>query len=293
MYYCSIHMAKLVQFVSFLLYLLIQILSMSILSDNLRILRARQKESQQKVADSLMITRVRYAKYEDGTSEPPIEILLRISKYFHLSIDLLVGVDIKKYPLEEMLNLPDNRILLPIMVDSSGNNKIEIIPQKASMGYLTGYSDPEYIENLQSISLPFLQNGKYRAFPASGDSMPPFKDGTYIVGKYIESLSELKKNKTYIFITSQEGITYKRFQQLNEKSINVSADNRFYEPYEIALSDLVEIWEYACSISTSEFDADTFSDQNVKDLFLELKKEINDVKNLFNTTADLGNDNPL
>jgi len=286
-------MAKLVQFVSFLLYLLIQILSMSILSDNLRILRARQKESQQKVADSLMITRVRYAKYEDGTSEPPIEILLRISKYFHLSIDLLVGVDIKKYPLEEMLNLPDNRILLPIMVDSSGNNKIEIIPQKASMGYLTGYSDPEYIENLQSISLPFLQNGKYRAFPASGDSMPPFKDGTYIVGKYIESLSELKKNKTYIFITSQEGITYKRFQQLNEKSINVSADNRFYEPYEIALSDLVEIWEYACSISTSEFDADTFSDQNVKDLFLELKKEINDVKNLFNTTADLGNDNPL
>ena len=156
---------------------------MSVLSDNMRFLRTKQKFSQQKVADTLFITRGRYAKYEDGSSEPPIEILMRISKYLSISIDLLVGVDIRKYPLEEMLNLPDNRILVPITVDTSGNNQIEIIPQKASMGYLNGYSDPDYIESLQTISLPFLRNGKYRAFPASGDSMPPYKDGTYIVGK--------------------------------------------------------------------------------------------------------------
>jgi len=87
---------------------------MSKLSDNLRFLRAGKQLSQQKVADLLMITRVRYAKYEDGTSEPPIEILMRISKYFSVSIDLLVAVDLRKYPLEEMLNLPDNRILVPI-----------------------------------------------------------------------------------------------------------------------------------------------------------------------------------
>ncbi len=251
---------------------------MSILSENLRLLRARQKLSQQKISDFLMITRVRYAKYEDGTSEPPIEILLRISRFFKISIDLLVGVDIRKYPLEEMLNLPDNRILLPIAVDVSGENKIEIVPQKASMGYLSGYNDPDYIESLQNISLPFLMHGKYRAFPADGDSMPPFKDGTYIVGKYLESISELKKNKTYIFVTINEGITYKRFQELTESSISVSADNSFYQPYNIALWDLVEIWEYACSISTNEFDADEFSGQNVKDLFLDLKKDLDEIK---------------
>jgi len=175
---------------------------MSKLSDNLRFLRARKQLSQQKVADLLMITRVRYAKYEDGTSEPPIEILMRISKYFIISIDLLVAVDLRKYPLEEMLNLPDNRILVPITVDSSGNNQIEIIPQKASMGYLNGYADPEYIENLQTISLPFLRNGKYRAFPVQGDSMPPYKDGAYIVGKYIEDLSELKLTKPIFSLPS-------------------------------------------------------------------------------------------
>ncbi len=247
---------------------------MSKLSDNLRFLRAGKQLSQQKVADLLIITRVRYAKYEDGTSEPPIEILMRISKYFSVSIDLLVAVDLRKYPLEEMLNLPDNRILVPITVDSSGNNQIEIIPQKASMGYLNGYADPEYIENLQTISLPFLRNGKYRAFPVQGDSMPPYKDGAYIVGKYIEDLSELKTDKTYIFITVNDGITYKRFQFHEADGICVKADNNFYEPYKIPLTEIKELWEFACSISTQEYEPEEFAQLSIQNLFVEIKDDI-------------------
>lgn len=254
---------------------------MSILSDNLRFLRDKQNLSQQKISDTLFITRSRYVKYEDGTSEPPIEILLRISKYFSISIDLLVSVDIRKYPLEEMLNLPDNRILIPITVDSSGNNQIEIIPQKASMGYLNGYSDPEYIESLQTISLPFLRNGKFRAFPADGDSMPPYKDGTFIVGKYVENLADLKTDKTYVFITTNDGITYKRFQFHESSFICVKSDNSFYEPLKIPLADIKEIWEFACSINTQEYDPDEFSGQNMKEMFLELKEDINQLKEKF------------
>ena len=254
---------------------------MSIFPDNLRFLRDKQNLSQQKISDTLLITRSRYVKYEDGTSEPPIEILLRISKYFSISIDLLVSVDIRKYPLEEMLNLPDNRILIPITVDSSGNNQIEIIPQKASMGYLNGYSDPEYIESLQTISLPFLRNGKFRAFPADGDSMPPYKDGTFIVGKYVENLADLKTDKTYVFITTNDGITYKRFQFHESSFICVKSDNSFYEPLKIPLADIKEIWEFACSINTQEYDPDEFSGQNMKEMFLELKEDINQLKEKF------------
>ena len=156
--------------------------------------------TQQELADTLIITRSRYVSYEDGRSEPPYDVLITMSKFFHISIDLLLTVNIRKYPLEEMMNLPDNRIVLPIIVDNLGNNSIEIIPQKASMGYLSGYSDPEYIESLQRISLPFLTNGKYRAFPAQGDSMPPFKDGSFIIGKYVEDIEDLKINKSYIFV---------------------------------------------------------------------------------------------
>jgi len=114
--------------------------------------------------------------------------LLKISRYFHVSVDLLISVDLRKVPMQDLLKLEDNRILLPIMVDPNGNNFIEIIPHKARAGYLSGYADPEFIQNLDQISLPFLREGKYRAFPIEGDSMPPHQEGSFIIGSYIEQL---------------------------------------------------------------------------------------------------------
>lgn len=247
---------------------------MSVFSDNIRFLRSKKNLSQQSFAENLGMSRVRYSKYEDGRSEPPYEILIGMSKFFNVSIDLLLTLDIRKYPVEQMINLPDNRIILPVVVDQLGNNSIEIIPQKASMGYLSGYSDPEYIENLQRISLPFLTHGKYRAFPAQGDSMPPFKDGSYIVGKYIENIDDLKPDRSYVFVTLNDGITYKRFTAKKENAITVSADNSFYDPYDIPLAELVEIWQYASGIFPEDFEPDRVDRYDLKEMFLELRKDI-------------------
>ncbi|MBN9313245.1 MAG: XRE family transcriptional regulator [Chryseobacterium sp. 39-10] len=252
---------------------------MSILSDNMRVLRSRMEYSQQKTADTLKITRGRYVKYEDGSSEPPIDILVRISRFFKVSIDLLVTVDIRKYPLDNLMELPNNRTILPIAVDGKGENKIEIVPQKAQMGYLKGYTDPDYIESLQTISLPFLRNGKFRAFPADGDSMPPYNDGTFIVGKYLESKDQLKAGRTYLFITRNDGIVYKRYAKQNKSGTLVSSDNTFYEPYEISWSDVMEIWEFACSINTKEISPESVDYHTIKEMFLNLKKEIGSLKN--------------
>jgi transcriptional regulator with XRE-family HTH domain len=247
---------------------------MSIFSENIRFLRTKRKATQQETADAVLLSRVRYSKYEDGRSEPPYEVLIRISKYFNLSIDLLLTVDIRKYPLEDILHLPDNRIVLPVIIDREGNNYIEIVTQKASMGYLSGYSDPEYIESLQQISLPFLTNGKYRAFPALGDSMPPFKDGSYIIGKYVENIEYLKPNKSYIFVTLNDGISYKRFKQRKKRAVTVAADNSFYKPYDIPLGEIVEIWQYASGIFPEDFEPDHYENYNLQDMFLEIRKEI-------------------
>jgi transcriptional regulator with XRE-family HTH domain len=247
---------------------------MSIFSENIRFLRTQKNLSQQELADKVLMSRVRYSKYEDGRSEAPYELLIRISKYFNVSIDLLLTVDIRKYPLEDILKLPDNRIVLPVVVDQLGNNSIEIVPQKASMGYLSGYSDPEYIENLQRITLPFLTGGKYRAFPAQGDSMPPFKNGSYIIGKYVENIDDLKLNKSYVFVTLNDGISYKRFISRNKKSITVAADNSFYKSYDIPLGEVVEVWQYASGIFPEDFEPDNFENYNLKEMFLEIRKDI-------------------
>lgn len=226
---------------------------MSIFSDNIRLLRGKSGKTQRELSEQITITASRYSSYENGKSRPPMDVLIRISRFFHVSIDLLLSVDLKKYPLEDMLKLPDNRIVLPVVVDQNGNESIEIVSQKASMGYLTGYSDPEYIESLQRISLPFLKNGKFRAFPADGDSMPPFKNGSYIVGKYMEGMNDLKSGNTYIFVTLNDGITYKRLTSKNKNSITVAADNTFYDPYEIPFEEILEVWQYASGIFPESF----------------------------------------
>lgn len=251
---------------------------MSLFSDNIRALRSKGQISQEKLAEKLQITRGRYVKYEDGTSEAPYDILKRIAQYYQLSIDILLSVDVTKIDVEKLIQLENNRLLLPIQVDTSGENVIELVTQKAKAGYLSGYADPEYIEQMQQISLPFLGTGKYRGFPIEGDSMPPHQDGDIIVGRYVEQLGEVLSGKTYILITRNEGVVYKRLNKQTNNKLKVSSDNFFYPPYEIKASNVLEIWEYQCSISRNDTQTDAIESTTIKNMFYELKKEITDLK---------------
>jgi len=248
------------------------------ISDNLKWLRSRRNLSQQEVADGMILPLDRYKKYEYGKNTPPADTLVIISQYYHISIDLLLTVDLRKISIDNLMQLEDNRIVLPITVDQEGNNLIEIIPHKAQAGYLSGYADAEYIENLQQIALPFLGPGKMRAFPINGDSMPPHNNQSIVVGKYVDNLGEIKKNKTYILITSSEGITYKRLGDKNDDSLIVIPDNIIYNPYEIKLSDILEIWEYVCHIGRDDTKLLTSESDTVKEMFLELKRDIHEIK---------------
>lgn len=251
---------------------------MSLFSDNIRHLRMKKELSQEIVAQGLAITRDRLAKYEGGKSQPPYETLVSISYYYHISIDLLLTADIRKIDIGSLMKLDDNRILLPIMVDAKGENTIEVIPHKARAGYLSGYSDPEFIESLQHISLPFLANGKYRAFPVSGDSMPPHRDGSFIIGRYVENLVEVRDGRTYILLTKEEGIVYKRMNKNGKNSLMLISDNTFYEPYAVKASDVLEIWEYACSIATKEFEPEHLEPQSIRELLYGIREEVKALK---------------
>jgi len=63
----------------------------------LKSLRLSKKLSQQDMADLLGITRQAYGRYESGQSEPDIENLRKLAKFFDVSIDyLLDGQEYKK-----------------------------------------------------------------------------------------------------------------------------------------------------------------------------------------------------
>ena len=248
------------------------------IADNLKWLRSKRNLSQQEVADGMHLPLDRYKKYEYGKNTPPAETLLVISRYYYISIDLLLTVDLRKISIENLLQLEDNRIVLPIVVDREGNNLIEIVPHKAQAGYLTGYADAEFIEGLQQLTLPFLGTGKFRAFPIDGDSMPPHNNKSFVVGKYIENLGEVRNDKTYILITVSEGITYKRLSKKNPDSFTVAPDNVIYSHYDIKLSDILEIWEYVAHIGRDDSKQEAASALSLEQMFQRLSNDMDEVK---------------
>ena len=228
---------------------------MSKIAKNIRVLRDLKKLSQEQLAEGLGINRSRLGAYEEGRNEPPIEMLVNLSSYFQISIDALVRGDLSKTDPEALMKIGKNRTLFPITVDRDGNDLIEVVPVKASAGYLKGYSDPEFIEELPNMNLPFKIVGKHRAFGIKGDSMPPLKDGSIAVGRYVESLDDIKDGQTYVILTKHDGLVYKRLYRKSKKGkvvFEFHSDNIAYLPYSVPTEEIIELWSFVCSLNIGD-----------------------------------------
>ncbi|WP_255070608.1 LexA family transcriptional regulator [Lacihabitans sp. LS3-19] len=225
------------------------------ISKNIAHLRHLRGVSQEYLANDLNITRSRLSSWEEHRAEPPIDLIVRLSEYFNVSIDSLLKIDLTKVnDLRDLLKIGGNRILFPVMVDGEGKDLVELVPIRASAGYLQGYSDESFIESLPRISLPFTDSGKFRGFPIQGDSMPPIEQGAYIIGKYVEELTDIKDGKTYVVLTQNDGLVYKRlYNKLEEDgTIHLHSDNKAYYPYQVKPEEVFELWSFVCSLNPSD-----------------------------------------
>jgi transcriptional regulator with XRE-family HTH domain len=253
---------------------------MSKIANNIRFLRQLKGLSQEQMADELKITRSRIGGYEEARNEPPIDLLIKLSEYFHIAIDALVRGDLRKTNLDGLMKVGKNRILFPILLDSDGNDMVELIPLKASAGYLKGYADPEYIEKLPQMRLPFLPTGKHRAFPIKGDSMPPIREGSFVIGKYLERLEDVKIGNTYVIVTKDDGLSYKRVMNYSKKeaALELHSDNKMYQPYKVKLDEVLELWEYTCCLNMNQYDHSELNLDSIMNMLKGLKVEIEQIK---------------
>jgi SOS-response transcriptional repressor LexA len=116
------------------------------------------------------------------------------------------------------------------------------------------------------MELPVKIIGKHRAFSIKGDSMPPLKDGSIVVGQEIDSLSEIRDGETYIIVTKDDGIVYKRIYRDPAKRENVfvlHSDNPLYPPYTVQADKMLEVWSFVCNLNIGEFEP---QDLNVDNL---------------------------
>lgn len=59
-------------------------------------LRIDNDLSQQKLADILELNRETYQRYETGTREIPVWLLIKLSKFYDVSTDYILGLSDKK-----------------------------------------------------------------------------------------------------------------------------------------------------------------------------------------------------
>ena len=254
------------------------------LSKNIKHLRTLKRLTQESLAEELSVTRSRISSYEENRSSPTIEFLIDFSKYFKIPIDIIVKNDLTKAKDVSFIEVGNKRVLFPIAIDDNNENLIEVVPAKASAGYLLGYDDPEYIEQLEKIKLPFLPTGKHRAFPIKGDSMLPMKDGSYLVAEFVENIKEAKSGYSYIVVTKDDGMTYKRLENLVEEkqSFLLKPDNTSYQAYEVPVSEILELWKFTCSINTQEYEEHELKLSSIVNMFNELGVELEALKKSLN-----------
>lgn len=218
---------------------------------NLKYLRHKKQLSQQAFAEMLGVPRTTYSEYEKGNTEPNLRLLIKMSSLLSVSLDQLINTDVS---LENLEIFKDNELrILAMTMDADGRNHIELVETRAEAGYINGMTDPEYISDLPKIHVPSLRNGRYRAFEISGDSMLPMEPGSIVICRYVESLRDIRDEKTYIIITHKDGVVYKRVRTLDsEQRLIAVSDNERYHPYTIAYAEIQEIWQYQAHIGFSD-----------------------------------------
>lgn len=261
-------------------------------SKNIQLLRKRKKRSQEEMAGALGLKRSTLSAYELGTVEPSLETLTRFSRFFKITIDKLITLDlgsISEFYLSELEKGFDIEItgkklrILATTVDREDNDNVELVPVKAKAGYTAGYADPEFIRVLPTFHLPFLSKSKkYRSFQISGDSMPPVADGSYVTGEYVQNWESIKNGQPYIIVTRDEGVVFKIvYNKIQEtQTLTLCSTNPLYSPYDVHITDILEVWKFVNYMSENlEVQQDDGKDltkalQNLQKDILQMQQKI-------------------
>lgn len=138
--------------------------------------------------------------------------------------------------------------------------KVELVPIYAQAGYLSGFGDQEFLDDLpvHYFTTDRPAKGKYRAFETYGDSMDngdineAIPSGTIIIGREVDRkywTSKLHSHKwpNWIFVHKTEGIIVKQIADQDLKTGDIvlrslNPNKEKYPDFTINLNDVNQIY---------------------------------------------------
>jgi len=147
-----------------------------------------------------------------------------------------------------------------VTVDAQNNENIVLVNVKAAAGYPHNVQDVDWYQQLPAfdIPLPEYRNATYRGFQVEGDSMlPVLEPKEWVIGKAVNSLSELRTNALYVVVLHDSVVVKKVRKNEDSSSLTLISLNADYLPFTIQTHQIAELWEVNSKLS---FNIDSNSD---------------------------------
>jgi hypothetical protein len=196
--------------------------------------------------------------------------------YVLLGVDQSKTVAISKNDHISGKSLKVQTRTLIINTDIKNNEIIQFVPSTAFAGYLTGFSDPEYVEHLPTVSISgMLPPGTYRAFEVKGDSMEgTYRPGDRLICRYMDDWQKMKQMKAYVIVNNDDIVVKRVENRLKAEGIIIChSDNKFYPPYEMDFSEISEVWSVEAFIRVGDTTPKTDIDA-LRAEIVELRKKL-------------------
>lgn len=153
---------------------------------------------------------------------------------------------------------------------------IPVVAQRQFAEYGQRYQQADFLHRLPAMHLPTLPEGHYRAFEAGDDFSFP---GALLVGKFIRNWFDIADGKLYVLLIHQpptgSGICCRRvYNQVKVKgSLLLTADRADLPNREIALKDVLEVWEI-CAFVSQQLPPPAPNTDRLRQLVDELRFEV-------------------
>ncbi len=199
---------------------------MAIIHQNIRALRQSLDVNQQKFGDLFDLSRPAVGAYEEERAEPKIDLLVRMAKHFHVSLDDLLTKDLDLDPQKTQ-------------------NKLLLVQNSDYVHYIKAFGDPQYLSSLTELKLPFLDSRiAFRAFEHMGNEMNFNNSGIFygdvVLG--IKTTPDKLQNRLIYTVVCPQRILTRRLLHSDKAVLTFGTENPNFPNFTIEASQILEIW---------------------------------------------------
>lgn len=220
---------------------------------NIRAIRELYNLTQGELAAALDLTREVVNKMEKGRMKQSKATQLKLRMFLEgqKSEENSQGVEILGMAAAGPAKLP-----LPYMEQRREQKKekaplmVPLVGIKAQAGYVKGFEQTDYMDNLEKYSLPPGVNpagALWSYFEVDGDSMEPtLYAGDILLASMLphEDWPEIKNFCVYVILTDQQLMVKRVYQKDTDTWVLISDNDELYPQVLLPVSSILQVWTF-------------------------------------------------